>query len=101
MLYLQHGRHDVKCKPSIKKGNRTLECSSGFITVEGDRGRESGRIRAGDGREGGGDGAGCGSHARAGCRKRMRDIKFFNDLLVCFWASYQKSEPKNIDYLLF
>ena len=52
--------------------------------VEGDRGREPGRIGAGGGREAGGDGAGCGSHVRAGGRRRMRDIKFFNDFLVSF-----------------
>ena len=47
--------------------------------------RKPGRIRAGDGREaGGGGGAGCGSHARAGSRRRMKDIKFLNDFLVCF-----------------
>ena len=38
--------------------------------------REPRRIGAGGGREAGGDGAGCG--------KRMRDIKFFNDFLVPF-----------------
>ena len=32
----------------------------------------------------GGRWAGCGSHARAGDRRRMRNIKFFNDFLVCF-----------------
>ena len=46
--------------------------------------RKPGRIRAGDEREAGGGGAGCGSHARAGSRRRMKDIKFFNDFLVCF-----------------
>ena len=46
--------------------------------------REPGRIGAGDGREAGGDGAGCGSHAKAGGGRRMRDIKFFNDFLVPF-----------------
>ena len=44
--------------------------------MEGDRGREPGRIRAGDGREAGGDGSGCRSRARAGGGRRMRDIKF-------------------------
>jgi hypothetical protein len=47
-------------------------------------GREPGKIRAGGGREAGGDGAGCGSHARAGGGRRMRDDKFFNDFLVPF-----------------
>ena len=42
----------------------------------GTGGREPGRIRAGGGREAGGDGAGCGSHLRAGDGKRMKDIKF-------------------------
>ena len=39
--------------------------------------REPGRIGAGGGREAGGDGAGCGSHVKAGDGRRMRDIKFF------------------------
>ena len=52
--------------------------------VEGDRGREPGRIGAGGGREAGGDRAGCGSHVRAGGGRTMRDIKFFNDFLVPF-----------------
>ena len=38
----------------------------------------------GGGRKAGGGGMGCGSHARAGGRRRMKDIKFFNDFLVCF-----------------
>ena len=42
------------------------------------------RIWAGGGREAGGSGTGCGSHARAGGRRRIKDIKFFNDFLVCF-----------------
>ena len=67
----------------------------------GTGGREPGRIRAGGAREAGEGGTGCGSHARAGSRKTMKDIKFLNDFLVCFWANYQKSEPKNIRYLLF
>ena len=46
--------------------------------------RQPGRIGAGGGRETGGDGAGCGSHVRAGGGRRMRDIKFFNDFLVPF-----------------
>ena len=46
--------------------------------------REPGRIGAGGGREAGGNGAGCGSHVRAGGGRRMRDIKFFNDFLVPF-----------------
>ena len=50
----------------------------------GQGGWESGRIRAGGGREAGGDGAGCGSHVRAGGGRRMRDIKFLNDFLVSF-----------------
>ena len=54
--------------------------------MEGDRGREPRRIGARGGREEGGDGAGCGSHVRAGGGRRMRDIKFFNynDFLVPF-----------------
>ena len=52
--------------------------------MEGDGGWETGRIRAGGGREAGGDGAGCGSHVRAGGGRRMRDIKFLNDFLVSF-----------------
>ena len=32
----------------------------------------------------GGDGAGCGSHVRAGGRRKMRDIRFFNDFLAPF-----------------
>ena len=39
---------------------------------------------AGGGREAGGDGAGCGSHVRAGGGRRMGNIKFFNDFLVPF-----------------
>ena len=35
-----------------------------FVKVEGDRGQEPGRIRAGDRPEAGGGGAGCGSHVR-------------------------------------
>ena len=50
----------------------------------GTGGREPGRIGTGGGQEAGGDGAGCGSHVRAGGRRRMRDIKFFNDFLVPF-----------------
>ena len=50
--------------------------------MEGDRGTETrenkGRRWAGRG------GTGCGSHARAGGRRRMKDMKFFNDFLVCF-----------------
>ena len=53
-------------------------------SVEGDRGREPRRIGAGGAREAGGDGAGCGSHVRAGGGRRMREIKFFNDFLVPF-----------------
>ena len=67
--------------------------------MEGDREAGPGRIKAGGEREAGGGGTGGGSHARG--RRRMKDIKFFNDFLVCFWANYQKSEPKNIHYLLF
>ena len=50
----------------------------------GTGGQEPGRIRAGDGREAGGDGSGCGSHWSAGGGRRMRDVKFFNDFLVPF-----------------
>ena len=42
-----------------------------IVKVEVDRGQEPGRIRAGDRRKAGGGGAGCG--------RRMRDTKFFND----------------------
>ena len=69
--------------------------------MEGDRGREPGTIRAGDGREAGGDKAGCGSHARAGGGRRMRDIKIFKYFLVPFISELSKSEPKNINYSLF
>ena len=69
--------------------------------MEGDRGAGTGRIGAGGGREAGGDGAGCGSHVRAGGGRRMRDIKIFDEFLVSFYANYQKSEPNNIDCLLF
>ena len=37
---------------------------------------------------------------RGGGRQENEGIKFFNDFLVCFRANYQKSEPKNIHYLL-
>ena len=47
------------------------------------------------------NGVGCRNHAREEAGRRMRDIKFFIDFLVCFLAKYQKSEPKNIDYFLF
>ena len=57
------------------------------------------RIRARHGRKAGGDGAGCGSHARAGGGRRMRAIKIFNDFLVPFVS--ELSKPKNIDYSLF
>ena len=40
----------------------------------GTGGQESGRIRAGYGREAGGDGSGCGSHTRAGGGRKMRDV---------------------------
>ena len=46
----------------------------------GKGGQEPGRIRAGGGREAGGGGPRCGSHARAGGRKRMKDIKFLSKL---------------------
>ena len=46
--------------------------------------QEPGRKGAGGGREAGEDGAGCGSHVRAGGGRRMRDIKFFNDFFVPF-----------------
>ena len=39
------------------------------IIVEGAGGREPGRIRVGGGQEAGGDGTGCGSHARAVARE--------------------------------
>ena len=55
-----------------------------LFQVEGDRGAGNRRIGAGGGREAGGDGAGCGSHVKAGGGRRMRDIKFFNDFLVPF-----------------
>ena len=54
------------------------------IRWRGIGGREPGRIRAEGGREAGGGGTGCGSHARAGGRRRMKDIKFFSAFLVCF-----------------
>ena len=46
---------------------------------KGTRGRELGRIKAGGGREAGGDGAGCGSRERAGGGKRMRNVKVVKD----------------------
>ena len=48
-------------------------------------GLETGRVRAGDGREAGGDGVGCGSHARAGGVRRMRDVKFYDDFFRPFF----------------
>ena len=56
--------------------------------MEGDRGagtreNKGGRWAGGE-RESGGGGTGCGNHARAGGRRTMRNIKFFNDFLVCF-----------------
>ena len=60
----------------------------------GDRGREPGKIRAGHGREAGGDGSGSGSHARAGGGKRMRDNKFFNDFLVHFLSKLTNIKAK-------
>ena len=65
-----------------------------YYSVEGDRGREHGRIRAGDGPKAGGDGSGSGSHARAGGGRRMRDIKFFNDFLVPFLSKLTKIRTK-------
>ena len=53
--------------------------------MEGDEG-EPGRIRAGGGREAGGDGA-RGRRQKScdgGRRRRMRDVKFFNDFLYTF-----------------
>ena len=47
-------------------------------------------MRAGDEREAGRDGSGYGSHARAGGRRRMTDIKFFNDFLVPFLSKLTK-----------
>ena len=38
--------------------------------------REPGTIGAGGRREAGGDGAGCGSHVKAGGGRRIGDIKF-------------------------
>ena len=58
-------------------------------------------MRAGHGRKTGQHETACTRHTRAEGKRRMRDIKFFNDLLVLCEANYQKSEPKNIDYLLF
>ena len=52
--------------------------------MEGDRGAGTRENRGGRWAEAGGDGAGCGSHVRAGGGKRMRDIKYFNDFLVPF-----------------
>ena len=60
----------------------------------GTGGREPGRIRAGNGRKAGGDGSGCGSHARAGGGRRMRDIKVFNDFLVPFLSKLTKVRTK-------
>ena len=52
------------------------------IKWRGTGGQEPRRIGARSGREAGG--AGCGSHVRAGGGRRMRDIQFFNDILVPF-----------------
>ena len=60
----------------------------------GTGGWESGKIRVGDGREAGGDGAGCRSHARAGGGRKMRDIKIFNDFLVPFLSEQSKIRTK-------
>ena len=51
----------------------TAEGDSGAGTRENKGGKSAGRGKTG-----------CGSHARAGGRKRMKDIKFFNDFLICF-----------------
>ena len=71
------------------------------LLVEGDRGTGTREKKDGRWAGSGGGGTGCGSHARAGGSRRMKNIKFFNDFLVCFGANYQKSEPKNIHYLQF
>ena len=64
--------------------NRKLVPNIGYVMWwRGTGGREPGR-KVGSGREAGGGGTGCGSHARAGGRRRMKGIKFFNDFLVCF-----------------
>ena len=49
---------------------------SGRVVWRGTGVREPGRIGAGGGREAGGDGAGYGSHVKAGGGRRIRDIKF-------------------------
>ena len=36
-----------------------------------------------------------------GRREKRGAFSFFNEFLVPFEQTYQKSEPKNIDYLLF
>ena len=70
------------------------ETQSGFRKWRGTGERELGRMRAGDGREAGGDRSGCWSHARAGGRIRMTDIKFFNDFLVPFLSKLTKIRTK-------
>ena len=55
---------------------------NGRQLVEGDR--EAGTQENRGGRWAGSDGVGCWSQVTAGGRRRMRDIKFFNDFLVPF-----------------
>ena len=68
--------------------------------VEGGRGAGTRENRGGRWTGSGRRRSGMRDHVRTGGGRRMRDIKFFNDFLVLFKQT-QKSEPKNIDYLLF
>ena len=68
-----------------------------YLQWRGTGGREPGRIRAGARRDTGDGGTGCGSHARAEGRRRMRDIKFFNDF---FW-SVSEQTIKNQNQRIF
>ena len=70
-----------------------------YLQWRGTGGREPGRIRAGARRDTGDGGTGCGSHARAEGRRRMRDIKFFNDFFGLFLSKLSKIRTK--EYSLF
>ena len=64
------------------------------MSCGGGRRREPGRIRTRGWGEAGRDGAGCGSHTRAGGERGMRDIKFF----MTFWSLFKQTikNKKNI-----
>ena len=61
-----------------------------FRIVEGDMGAGTWEDKGGSGWEAGGDGAGCGSHARAESGRKIRDIMFFNDFLVSYLTKVSK-----------